>query len=58
MASSEDLGKDFGRAKSEVPDVDSDLEEESNPSDLTKSHLKDFIKDGELPDEEAEKDLL
>ena len=57
IATSEDLGKDFGRAKAEVPDVDSDLEEECNPSDLYKNPMKDFIKDGEVPSEEAEKDL-
>ena len=34
-----------------------DLEEECNPSDLYKNPMKDFIKDGEVPSEEAEKDL-
>ena len=58
IASSEDLGKDFGRAKAEVPDVDSDLEEECNPSDLAKNPLRNYIKDGEVPDDEAECDLL
>ena len=57
IATSEDLGRDFGRAKAEVPDVDSDLEEECNPADLYKNPMKDFIKDGEIPSEEIEKDL-
>jgi len=51
---SEDLAKDFGQSKSDVPDVDSDLEEEANPSELNKSVLKDFIKDSEIPDKDIE----
>jgi microtubule-associated protein-like 6 len=57
ISTSEDLGRDFGRAKAEVPDVDSDLEEEINPSDLYKNPMKDFIKDSEIPSEDVEKDL-
>lgn len=57
IATSEDLGRDFGRSKNEVPDVDSDLEEECNPSDLYKNPMKNYIKDGEVPSDEAEKDL-
>lgn len=45
VAKSEDLGTDFG-AGGEVPDIDSDLEEECNPSGLAKSNIKSGVKDG------------
>lgn len=58
VAKSEDLGMDFGNGAGSVPDVDSDLELECKPSELEKDTRKDFIKDGEVPRDEFEEEII
>lgn len=58
IAKTEDLGIDFGTGAGSVPDVDSDLELECKPSELEKDHRKDFLKDGEVPRDEFDEEII
>jgi hypothetical protein len=47
IAQNSDLGTDFGSGDANVPDIDSDLEEECNPKALENSERKNMVKSGE-----------
>jgi Ca2+-binding EF-hand superfamily protein len=52
IAKKSDLGTDFGSGNSNVPDCDSDLDEECHPHGLDDSDVKNKIKDGDMFEEE------